>query len=193
VEIATEIEQVATAMRRHVDRELARARIGAGGQESSARLAEVIDRVVAVMIRTPAGTRLKWSVDVPADAIARIDPDDLAEAVGNLAENAARYAQTEVSIRAHHESGFIKLTVTDDGKGIPPGQIEAVLSRGGRIDRSWNGAGLGLAIVGDIADAWEGRFEVRNIAAGLEAALYLPIAKSSFRPPLPARQFGQDQ
>ncbi len=175
VEIAAEIEQVATAMRRHVDRELARARIGAGGHEACAHLAEVVKRVVAVMVRTPTGASVNWSIDVPADMIARIDPDDLAEAVGNLAENAARHARAEVSIGTRRESGFIALIIADDGKGIPPGQLEEALARGGRLDRSGSGTGLGLAIVGDIAEAWDGRFEIRNTAAGLQADLCLPI------------------
>lgn len=64
IEIAAEIEQVATAMQRHVDRELARARIGAGGQDACAALAEVVERVVAVMVRTPAGAGLNWSIDI---------------------------------------------------------------------------------------------------------------------------------
>lgn len=178
VEIAAEIEQVATAMRRHVDRELARARIGASGQDARAQLAEVVKRVVAVMVRTPAGAGLNWSIDVPADTIARIDPDDLAEAIGNLAENAARHARAEVSIGTRREGGFIVLTVADDGKGIPRGQLEEALARGGRLDRSGSGTGLGLAIVGDIAEAWDGRFKIRNTAAGLEADLRLPIPET---------------
>ena len=179
VEIAAEIEQVATAMRRHVDRELARARIGGGGQEACAGLAEVVERVIAVMVRTPAGASLNWSVDIPLDTVARIDPDDLAEAVGNLAENAARYARAKVSITTRRESGFVVLTIADDGEGIPPGQIEEVLSRGSRLDQSGSGAGLGLAIVSDIAEAWDGRFEIRNTAAGLEAGLFLPFHGAS--------------
>jgi len=180
VEIAAEIEQVATAMRRHVDRELARTRIGASGQEACAGLTEVVERVVAVMVRTPAGAGLNWSIDIPPGTIARIDPDDLAEAVGNLAENAARHARAEVSVRTRQERDFIVLTIADDGEGIPPGQLEEALSRGGRLDRSGSGAGLGLAIVNDIAEAWDGRFEIRNTAAGLEAGLCLRIPGPPF-------------
>jgi signal transduction histidine kinase len=183
-EIAAEIEQVATAMQRHVDRELARARIGAGGQDACAALAEVVERVVAVMVRTPAGAGLNWSIDIPPGTIARIDPDDLAEVVGNLAENAARHAQTEVSIHARREGGSIVLTIADDGEGIPPEQLEEALSRGGRLDRSGSGAGLGLSIVGDIAEAWDGRFEIRNTAAGFEAEICVPHPGS----PLAANQ-----
>ncbi len=179
VNIAAEIEQVATVMRRHVERELARARIGAGGQDACARLADVVERVVAVMVRTPAGARLNWSIDIAADMTARIDPDDLAEAVGNLAENSARHARAEVSIRTRRKNGFIVLSITDDGRGIPPGQLEEALSRGGRLDQSGSGAGLGLAIVGDIAEAWDGRFKIRNIATGLEAELHLPSAEKA--------------
>lgn len=175
-EIAAEIAQVTTAMQRHVDRELARARIGTGGQEAAAHLAEVLERVIAVMMRTPAGARLNWSIDVQDDMIARIDPDDLAEAVGNLAENAARHAQAKVSMLARRDGGFVILTIADDGRGIPTEQLPAALSRGGRLDQSGNGAGLGLAIVSDIAEAWGGRFEIRNMAAGLEAVLFLPVA-----------------
>jgi signal transduction histidine kinase len=167
--IATEIEQVAMAMRRHVDRELARARIGADSSNASARIAGVINRVVAVVARTPAGAKLAWSVDIPAEAVARIDPDDLAEAIGNLVENAARHARARVSIRTRHEAGFIIVTVADDGPGIPQERLEEALLRGGQVGRSENGAGLGLAIVRDIAEAWGGRLEIRTGPAGLEA------------------------
>jgi signal transduction histidine kinase len=167
--IAREIEQVASTMRRHVDRELARARMGVDSSNACARIAGVVDRVVAVVARTPAGARLAWSVDIPAETVARIDPDDLAEAIGNLVENAARHAHARVSIRARHKAGFIIVTVADDGPGIPQERLEEALLRGGRLDRSENGAGLGLAIVRDIAEAWGGRLEIRTSPAGLEA------------------------
>ncbi len=167
-EIAAEIEQVATSMRRHVDRELARARMAAGSQEARARIADVVEHVVAVVMRTPDGAKLHWSVEIPPEWVGRIDPDDLAEAIGNLVENAARHARGTVSIRGRTDGGFIVLTVADDGPGIRPERMEGALSRGGHFDRSGSGAGLGLAIVGDIAEAWDGRFEIRNGAVGLE-------------------------
>lgn len=166
--IAAEIEQVATAMRRHVDRELARARMGAGSPHARARIAEVIERVVAVIARTPVGADLEWSVDIPTEAMALIDPDDLAEAIGNLVENAARHARTRVSIRTRQEAQFVIVTVADDGPGIPQERLDEVLLRGGRLDRSGSGAGLGLAIVRDIAEAWGGHFEIRTGTTGLE-------------------------
>lgn len=169
IELAAEIEQVAVAMRRHVDRELTRARVAAGKRDARALVADVVQRVVAVVVRTPAGARLDWSVDIPPDAVARIDSDDLAEALGNLVENAAHYARNKIQIRARRAEGLVVITVTDDGPGIPQPALEKALSRGGRLDQSSSGAGLGLAIVRDIAEAWGARFDLRTDPGGLTA------------------------
>jgi len=173
--VATEIEQVAVTMRRHVDRELARARSAAGAPDARAVIAEVLKRVLAVVSRTPDGARLDWSVDVPAEMVARIDADDLAEAIGNLVENAARHARARVSVRADPKGDVVAIEIADDGPGIPSEQLEHVLARGGRLDQLGTGAGLGLAIVRDIAEAWGGRFEIRSGSSGLEADFIVPL------------------
>jgi signal transduction histidine kinase len=177
-QLAAEIEQIASAMRRHVDRELARARMAAGSREAFADTADVVRRVVAVIVRTPEGGRLDWSVDMPTGRIGRIDPDDLAEGIGNLVENAARHARARVSLRSRSDAGLIVITVADDGPGIPPERMDDVLTRGGQLDRSGSGAGLGLAIVGDIAEAWDGRFAIRTSTAGLEADFCVPAVEN---------------
>jgi len=167
--IADQIEQVATTMRRHVDRELARARMGASTSNPCAPVADVVNKVVAVASRTPAGAKLEWTVNIPAGLEARIDPNDLAEAIGNLAENAARYARGSVSIDSRRAGERIAITVTDDGPGIPSELISEALVRGGLFDRTGSGAGLGLAIVRDIADAWDGDIEMRKGETGFTA------------------------
>ena len=88
--MAANIAEVAAAMRRNVERELARARIADGSANGRADVGNVVRQVVAVVRRTPDGTGLEWVVDLPPTLEARIDPDDLAEALGNLVENAAR-------------------------------------------------------------------------------------------------------
>ncbi len=175
-QIAADIERVATTMQRHVDRELARARLAAGSGEARARIADVAERIVAVVARTPEGARLRWSVDVPPDQMARIDPDDLTEAIGNLVENAARYARESVSLRSRRDGGQYVITITDDGPGIPDEYLADALARGARLDQSGSGAGLGLAIVGDIAEAWDGRFAIGNVTPGLQASFRIAAA-----------------
>lgn len=176
--LAGEIEEVASLMRRHVDRELARARMAATRGEARACAADVIRRVIAVVSRTPAGARLAWQMTVADDVVVRIDPDDLAEALGNLIENAAQHARSAVTLRSAAQDGFVTLTVADDGPGIPAGRLEDVLARGGRLDSSGSGTGLGLAIARDVAEAWGGRLEIRSPPAGFEAMLSLPAGRT---------------
>ncbi len=63
------------------------------------------------------------------------------------------------------------ITVTDDGPGIPAERLAEALSRGGRLDASGPGAGLGLAIVAEIAEAWDGDFTINGERAGAKANL----------------------
>jgi signal transduction histidine kinase len=175
--IADDIEQVAAAMRRTVERELARARLAAGGGDARADVAAVAAAVLAVIVRTPAGAALAWSTDIPAGAIARIDPDDLAEALGNLVENAARHARGRVEVRCTIAGDEIAIAVVDDGPGIAADRLEGLLVRGARLDADPHGAGLGLAIVGDIADGWGGRLTLASTPEGTTATLFLRASR----------------
>jgi signal transduction histidine kinase len=176
VQLAEEIDDIATAMRRHVERELARARSGADAANAAADVATIAQRVVRVMERTPEGRRVAWSVDVPAALAARIDPEDLTEALGNLTENAARHARTSVSVSARGDQGSVTLTVADDGPGIPAERMQEALRRGGQLDSSGS-AGLGLAIVADIAEAWGAELSFERPERGCRISLRIPAAK----------------
>jgi signal transduction histidine kinase len=178
--IAEEIEDVAAAMRRHVERELARARSGANVANAAANVAAVTQRVVRVMERTPEGMRLDWKTDVPPGLMARIDPEDLTEILGNLIENAARHARASVAITAKSDDGGVVIVVRDDGPGIPPEKAQEALRRGGRLDTSGS-AGLGLAIVAEIADAWGASLSIDAPASGCRISFRLPAAQ--FSPP----------
>lgn len=170
-EIAAEVTSLASVMHRHIERELTRARLAAGAVHARADVGEVAERVVNVVRRTPDGQRMVWSVDIPRDLLARIDADDLAEALGNLIENAARHAQSRVKVSGGANEDHTLVTVTDDGPGIPPDRLAEALSRGGRLDASRSGTGLGLAIVAEIAEAWGARFSIEDEQPGVRANL----------------------
>jgi signal transduction histidine kinase len=172
-ELAAEIDDIADTMRRHVERELARARSGAARTSTAANVATVAQRVVRVVERTPYGKSLGWTVDVPTTLTVRIDPEDLTEALGNLAENAGRHARSSVTIRARSEQDGVTLTVLDDGPGIPLERAQEVLRRGGRLDSSGS-AGLGLSIVGDIAEAWGATLIIETPERGCRISLQFP-------------------
>jgi signal transduction histidine kinase len=106
--------------------------------------------------------------------VARVDGDDLAEALGDLIENAARHARRALSITGRAEASAVLVTVADDGAGIPGDRRAEALSRGGRLDAQGPGAGLGLAIVTDIVEAWGGTLSLADGNPGLVASVSLP-------------------
>jgi signal transduction histidine kinase len=164
-----------------VERELARARAGAraAGSARHASPASVAEQVLAVLRRTPRGQALDWEVDIPESLVVEADPQDLAEMLGNLAENAAKWAEERVRITgrvADGPRGGVALAVEDDGPGIPEGEAETALARGGRLDATKPGTGLGLAIVGDLVEAYGGALTLSHSPqlGGLKAELRLP-------------------
>ena len=167
------IEEIALAMRRHVDRELARARVAAAARTATSDPALVLDRLLAVLRRTPDGTRLFWRVTAEPGLRARIDADDLTEALGALLENAARHARETVEIRLSAREGRVAIAIEDDGPGIPPDRLDALVARGARLDRAGPGTGLGLSIASEIAAAAGGQLTLANGARGLIATLDL--------------------
>ena len=177
-EIADDLASVGEAMRRHVERELARARRGAAATDPIAPVKATVERVIAVVGRTPKGSTLDWAVEIALDLSVRIPPDDLTEVFGNLLENAARHARERVTITASAIGGEAAIAIVDDGPGIPLGDVTEVLRRGGRLDQGGAGAGLGLAIVTDILDAWGGALALGPTNPGeMTATIRLPLTK----------------
>lgn len=178
-EIADEIADVADGMRRHVERELARARAGGRARLGAVRpVAPVVERVVAVLRRTPRGHALEWRIDIPAGLHTSADDQDLAEIVGNLAENAVEWAARDIRVAARAQGGAVALRVEDDGPGVPEDRIGEALSRGGRLDEQRPGSGLGLAIAGDLVEAYGGALELgRSELGGLLVEARLPLAR----------------
>ena len=174
VELAGEIEKSAAAIRRHIERELARARVAPGlSGKAECRVAETALRIISVVKRTPEGERLAFTVDVPEALMAPIDEGDLSEVLGNLIENAARFAKSSIRVEAMNSVEGTAIIIADDGPGIPDGDREAALSRGIRLDAG-SGTGLGLAIVSDIVEAYSGRLTLADASPGLRVAIFLP-------------------
>ncbi|QRM54174.1 HAMP domain-containing sensor histidine kinase [Sinorhizobium sp. BG8] len=176
VEAAQEIESLIVVMRRLVDHEMARARMAGPGHSARSDLRRVVSSVVAVVGRTPAGQKIDWAIDIPADVDVRMDPDDLSELIGSLTENAARYGRSEVSIRAARTGGAVTVEIEDDGPGIEEEKLKNVLRRGERLDTTSGGAGLGLAIAESIVQTVGGEIVLGNRSRGLHVALRLPAA-----------------
>lgn len=175
--IADEIAAVTDVMRRHVERELARARaaIRVGGAAVHP-VRPVAEQVVAVLRRTPRGQSLHWDIDVPQDLAAPVDAQDLAEIFGNLGENAVKWAASRARMAGQEKDGAVTISVEDDGPGVPDDQIGTVLARGGRLDEAQPGSGLGLAIVLDLVQTYGGTLTIaRSPLGGLAAEVRFPL------------------
>ncbi|MCC2096163.1 MAG: HAMP domain-containing histidine kinase [Hyphomicrobiales bacterium] len=177
VHIADQIEAVSDLMKRHVTAVLSRARI-AGSRSSAATalpLRQATEAIIAVTARTPAGGRLTYDLDMEPDASIVMDKADFSELLGNLVENATRYAKA--TIRIHHEQSAEgdTIEVSDDGPGIAKEHRETVLKRGQSLDRRGQGAGLGLSIVCEILESYGSHLSLdASAAGGLSVRFTLP-------------------
>ncbi|HGK7305957.1 sensor histidine kinase [Stenotrophomonas maltophilia] len=100
---------------------------------------------------------------------------DLEEMLGNLLDNAGKWARQRVLISAANDEGQLRIDVRDDGPGLAPDALAQVTQRGVRLDEREGSSGLGLAIVGDIAASYGGRLVLENAEPGLRATVWLPV------------------
>ena len=126
----------------------------------------VVDRIADSLRKVHAHRELEITVEVDPDAVFPGDEGDLMEIIGNLGDNACKWASKRVEIRVTSlPVRTLQIDVTDDGPGIPDGQLEVLLKRGEKLDHSVEGHGIGLAIVREmVEDVYQGHlgFETSN-------------------------------
>lgn len=165
--------QVGT-MRASVDRHLGRS--VAADARARTPVAPVVERLLALMQRVHGGRGLRFDFvrTHGADAVFAGSREDLEEMLGNLLDNAGKWAASTVQVSVQVEAGRLRLAVRDDGPGLPEGSEADVTGRGVRLDERTPGSGLGLAIVRDIAEGYGGQVRIESPGAGLRATLELP-------------------
>lgn len=178
-EIAHDIEVVGDAMSRHVDRELARARVRGAIRRKAAlstALLPLVRSLIDTLSRTPAGGGKSFDAQIPDAMSVPLDRTDLAEVLGNLLDNAARHAASRVRVSAHDGAGGSSISVEDDGEGIAVGDRRRMVQRGLRLDQRAEGAGLGLAIAQDVLQAYGWKLTLADSDLGGLKATMAPAA-----------------
>jgi signal transduction histidine kinase len=176
-ETAAVICEQVERMRRQVDYHLAHARAAASGATPGARCSVVAsaEGLARTLLRLHAERGVAIDVAVPAAASVRTEREDLDEMLGNLLDNACKWARSRVAIGASTNGSTVSIVVDDDGPGLPPDKRSIVLQRGVRADEAAPGSGFGLAIVREIAELYGGSIELdASPLGGLRATLTLP-------------------
>jgi signal transduction histidine kinase len=177
-ELAATVRQQVERMQRQVDYHLARARATATSREAPGLRCAIlpsVDGLVRTMRRLHAERDLTIEADVsPAHEI-RGRREDLEEMLGNLLDNACKWARSRVAIASWIDGDRLTIAVDDDGPGLEPALRAQVLQRGVRADQQVGGSGLGLAIVSDLAELYGGSVTLEpSPLGGTRARLQLP-------------------
>jgi len=180
--LAEVVTRQAEVMRQQVDHHLRRARAAARtqGQGERTSVAEIVDELARTLERIfrDKGVSIDW--DAPEDLHFLGERQDLLEIAGNAIENACKWSRSKVRVRAEPLSAErFRLTVEDDGAGLPPDRREEVVRRGARLDENAPGSGLGLSIIDELARAYGGSLTLGDAAlGGLKIDIDLPRAEA---------------
>ncbi|THV24712.1 sensor histidine kinase [Peteryoungia ipomoeae] len=173
-DLGVELAHIAQVMQSHLQRELSLSRIAtnrASCREDSF-VAPTVASIVRTLRRTPSGEYLDWTMDIRDDVKVPLDRQDLGELLGNILENASKWAKTSVSVTARTSATGSVLTISDDGPGVAEDMRDRLTTRGARLDMKMPGDGLGLSIVQEIVDAYGLQLAFRNRPqGGLEVEL----------------------
>ncbi len=182
--LAIKVREQIDAMRDHVNLYLDRARRAARAQAigSVTEVEPVLQSLARTLQRINADRGLSITVQAPAGLRFRGERQDLEEMVGNLMDNACKWAKSSVIVKAaslprpaDDARGWLLITVEDDGPGIPADQRAEALKRGRRLDETKPGSGLGMSIITETAGMYSGMLDLAAASSGgLRANLRLP-------------------
>ena len=174
------IAEQTASMQKQIDHYLQRARVAAQRDSVVYRtpVAPLVERMVRVMQKL--NPRLGISLVLPDEEVVFAgEREDLEELLGNLLENAMKWAKSAVRLSValkagEEEAEFFEIDIEDDGPGIPEEQAREAVKRGRRLDETKPGTGLGLAIVADLVNEYGGTLALeRSSLGGLRATVRL--------------------
>jgi two-component system sensor histidine kinase PhoQ len=167
-ELRESIQEQVDRMTQIVDYQLQRA--ATSGRTTLAApvdLLPVINKLVSTLDKVYAEKGISCRVTVHGDITFRGDESDLLEMLGNLLDNAYKFAARMVAVTAtKQENDQLLIKIDDDGQGIPEDKVEQVLKRGVRVDERVSGQGIGLAVVRDIVEVYGGSISINTSSMG---------------------------
>src|SRR6516225_9112685 len=180
--VAEQTEIMTNQVNLYLDRARMAARIGVIGRVTEVR--PVSESIMRALERIYRDKQLTFCMDCPAGARFQGERQDLEEMLGNLLDNASKWARSRVMLAAvplaqktNGSLSWLEIRVDDDGPGLTAEQLADPIKRGRRLDETKPGSGLGHSIVADLAHSYSGKLELaRSEHGGLSARLTLPSA-----------------
>jgi signal transduction histidine kinase len=182
--LAAKVEEQAAVMRDQLSFYLNRARAAVRARTvgSVADVTSAVEALVRTFEKIYAARAICFATEVLETIRFQGERQDFDEMVGNLIDNAGKWALSAVAIavvpeprRNNSERRFFFVTIDDDGPGLSPGLRQAALLRGKRLDETKPGSGLGLSITADLASLYGGQLSLdQSPTGGLRAVLKLP-------------------
>ena len=173
-----ETRALVESMEQRIRHHLGRARIAALGGPARARahLAQTIDDILAVLTKANADKPIDIGIDIAANLDVACERQDLDEIVGNILENAFKWAKGRIAIAARPaQERSVLLTVDDDGPGLAAEKIATLVLPGRRLDETVPGFGFGLPIARELAELYGGSLVLsQSHLGGLRVGISLP-------------------
>lgn len=168
-----ELTRIDNAVRHHLARASA---AGEGGRVAPIALNEALAPLVTGLARLAQRRGIHLQHTLQRDMQAHMDTQDAQEIVGNILDNALRWAKGEVILTLEARGEHLQLCVSDDGPGMSAADCKSALQRGKRLDEKRSGSGLGLAIVADLVALYRGDMQLeRATLGGLAVTITLPV------------------
>jgi signal transduction histidine kinase len=173
----TDMRDTLGDIRNILERELRRARIsGSSAIAGAFDIAQEMDSITDVLRKIYPDIQLEVEPGSGIDAPG-LDRDDMLELIGNLFDNACKFARSRVRVSVESVDGWLELAFEDDGGGLQPDQLRQLNRRGQRLDERVAGHGLGLGICRDILDYYRGSLDfTRSGLGGLRVVAKIPLS-----------------
>ncbi|MCV6591040.1 MAG: ATP-binding protein [Marinobacterium sp.] len=171
------MQEQSMRLRELMERELTRARIaGAALPGQRIYIREELDKLERTLKTIYRDKALEFELALEENSYFPGERDDLVELLGNLLDNACKWADSRIRVQTLSCEDHLNILIEDDGPGIADDQIDRLLNRGERLDESTVGHGLGMSIISDIVQQYQGRMQLMRSESlkGLKVALCLP-------------------
>ncbi len=177
-ELQSTLSEQITRMSNIVSYQLQRAvSAGASPIQQKINVRSCLSKIFAALNKVYFEKKISFTNNVPENCLFYGDENDLLEMLGNLCDNACKYGQSKVQVDVHssEQQNMISIAVIDDGEGVPDVLKAVIFQRGQRLDEQIEGQGIGLSVVHDIVNSYQGELEIKETPNGRNSVvLQLP-------------------